>query len=327
MVNFRTQVELPEKGPGIRYSDRLLLFGSCFIENIGNLLVSNKFCCEVNPFGVLYNPMSIEAGIRRIMEYRLYKPSDLFEWQGMWHSWMHHSSFSSVSAEACLSKMNSRMETASKRLADADWLIVTWGTAYVYRHNGIIVGNCHKLPESNFERTCIEADQITEVWSCLLRDLKTLNPNLKVIFTVSPIRHAKDGMHGNQLSKSHLLLAVEKLCRTFNHCFYFPSYEIMLDELRDYRFYADDMLHPSNLAVTYIWDCLCQSYFDKETMSVIKEWTEIQKGLQHKPFRPESESYRHFISQIMLRIERMKQKFPYIDIQKETELCQTLLKI
>ncbi|MBQ8519808.1 MAG: GSCFA domain-containing protein [Bacteroides sp.] len=326
-MNFRTQVELPERVTEIRYSDRLMLFGSCFVENIGNLLATNKFVCDVNPYGVLYNPLSIADGLRRILRNPVFTADELFPWQGLWHSWMHHGSFSAASPEECLERINARLQAASEMLPVADWLIVTWGTAFVYKHEGKIVGNCHKLPAGEFDRFCVDADLITESWHYLLKDLKALNPKLKVLFTVSPIRHAKDGMHGNQLSKARLLLAIEELCRESGHCFYFPSYEILLDELRDYRFYADDMLHPSPLAVEYIWECFGRCYFKDDTRHIMKEWQEIQKGLQHKPFHPESEAYRQFLSQIMLKIERMKEKFPYIKAQKETELCQTLLKI
>lgn len=326
-MNFRTKVELPEKVTEIRHSDRLILFGSCFVENIGNLLSANKFVCNVNPYGVLYNPFSIADGLRRIIREPVYGQDELFQWEGMWHSWMHHGSFSADSPEECLQKINGRMHAASEELSVADWLIVTWGTSFVYSHDGTVVGNCHKLPAASFERSCMGVSEIVGLWRTLLTELKDKNPKLKVLFTVSPIRHAKDGMHGNQLSKARLLLAVEELCNEFDHCFYFPSYEILMDELRDYRFYADDMLHPSALAVEYIWNCFCRTYFSNETLHVMKEWNEIQKGLQHKPFRPESDTYRQFLSQIMLKIERIKQKFPYIDVQKEIELCQALSKI
>ncbi len=326
-MNFRTKVELPEKVTKIRHSDRLILFGSCFVENIGNLLSANKFVCDVNPYGVLYNPFSIADGLRRIMRKPVYGQDELFQWEGMWHSWMHHGSFSADSPEECLQRINGRMYAAAEGLSVADWLIVTWGTSFVYIHDGAVVGNCHKLPAASFERSCMNVDEIIGLWRTLLTELKDKNPKLKVLFTVSPIRHAKDGMHGNQLSKARLLLAVDELCNEFDHCFYFPSYEILMDELRGYRFYADDMLHPSALAVEYIWNCFCRTYFSDETLRVMKEWNEIQKGLQHKPFHPESDSYRQFLSQIMLKIERIKQKFPYIDVQKEIELCQALSKI
>ena len=167
------------------------------------------------------------------------------------------------------------------------------------------------------------------VEECLgvLKKCREVNPNLKVLFTVSPIRHAKDGMHGNQLSKATLLLAIDEICRTCPNCFYFPSYEIVVDELRDYRFYADDMIHLSSQAVEYIWECFGQCYFSKETQVIMKEWTEIKKAIDHKPFHPESDGYRKFLSQIVLKIMQMKEKFPYLEVQKEMELCESRLKM
>ena len=328
-MNFRVQVELPERETEILHSERIMLFGSCFAENIGNLLAENKFRCDMNPFGVLYNPLSIVGALRQIMDGKRHGEAHLFASSGRWHSWMHHSDFSASSPEACLELINGRMEKASSSLDHLDWLMVTWGTAYAYvlKETGCVVGNCHKQPDRLFDRKRLGVDEIVEAWVGLLSDLRKRNPNLKVLFTVSPIRHAKDGMHGNQLSKSTLLLAIDQLCEMFSYCHYFPSYEILMDELRDYRFYADDMLHPSSMAVEYIWECFCQTYFSKDTLQAMKEWKEIQKALQHKPFRPQSEAYRQFLSQIMLKIERMKQKFPYIDAQNELELCHTLLKI
>lgn len=327
-MNFRTQVEMAGERTEIRHSDKLMLFGSCFSENIGNLLVENKFGCEVNPYGILYNPLSIAKALREIMARKVYDESDLFERDGVWHSWMHHSSFSSdLSSGDCLQKINSRLSAASECLPETDWLIVTWGTAYVYQHEGKVVGNCHKCPDSFFVRRRISVEAVCEEWNAILQMLKCHFPKLKVLFTVSPIRHAKDGMHNNQLSKATLLLAVEELCRTFDFCHYFPSYEIMMDDLRDYRFYADDMLHPSGIAIEYIWDCFSRTYFSTDTLQIMKEWSGIRKSLHHKPFRPQSEAYRKFLAQIMLKIERMKENFPYIDAQKEMELCHTLLNI
>lgn len=327
-MNFRTQVERPEKVTKIRYSDQLLLLGSCFAENIGKLLLANKFCCDVNPYGILYNPLSIVKALEEMVERKIYTKGDLFEANGVWYSWMHHGCFSSdVSAEECLCLINKRLKKASDVLASTDWLMVTWGTAFVYEHKGQVIGNCHKQPDKLFTRRRLTVDEIVKVWSDTLKYCRQQNPSLKVLFTVSPIRHAKDGMHGNQLSKSTLMLAIDRLCEELDGCFYFPSYEILMDELRDYRFYADDMLHPSTLAVEYIWERFCQTFLGKDTLQVIKEWTEIQKALQHKPFHPQSEAYHHFLSQIMLKIERIKQKFPYIDAQNEIELCRTLLNI
>ena len=328
-MNFRTQVELPERETEICHSERIMLFGSCFAENIGNLLKENKFRCDVNPFGVLYNPLSIANALDQILEGKEYREEDLFFSGGLWHSWMHHSDFSAPSQEEALALMNFRLAKAKENLAKADWLVMTWGTAYVYIHQEMqkVVGNCHKQPDKTFRRLMLNAEAFVEECRGVLKKCREVNPNLKVLFTVSPIRHAKDGMHGNQLSKATLLLAIDEICRTCPNCFYFPSYEIIMDELRDYRFYADDMIHLSSKSVEYIWECFSRCYFSKETQAVMKEWMEIKKAIDHKPFRPDSDAYRAFLSQIVLKIMQMKEKFPYLEVQKEMELCESRLKM
>ena len=328
-MNFRTQVELPEKETEIRHSEQIMLFGSCFAENIGNLLKENKFRCDVNPFGVLYNPLSIANALNQILEGKEYEEEDLFFSGGLWHSWMHHSDFSAPSQEEALALMNFRLAKAKENLAKADWLVMTWGTAYVYIHQEMqkVVGNCHKQPDKTFRRLMLNAEAFVEECRGVLKKCREVNPNLKVLFTVSPIRHANDGMHGNQLSKATLLLAIDEICRTCPNCFYFPSYEIIMDELRDYRFYADDMIHLSSKSVEYIWECFSRCYFSKETQAVMKEWMEIKKAIDHKPFRPDSDAYRAFLSQIVLKIMQMKEKFPYLEVQKEIELCESRLKL
>ena len=328
-MNFRTQVELPERETEIRHSERIMLFGSCFAENIGNLLKENKFRCDVNPFGVLYNPLSIANALNQILEGKECREEDLFFSGGLWHSWMHHSDFSAPLLEETLALVNSRLAKAKENLAKADWLVMTWGTAYVYIHQEMqkVVGNCHKQPDKTFRRLMLNAEAFVEECLGVLKKCREVNPNLKVLFTVSPIRHAKDGMHGNQLSKATLLLAIDEICRTCPNCFYFPSYEIIMDELRDYRFYADDMIHLSSKSVEYIWECFSRCYFSKETQEVMKEWMEIKKALDHKPFRPNSDAYRAFLSQIVLKIMQMKEKFPYLEVQKEMELCESRLKM
>ena len=328
-MNFRMPVELPENVTEIRHSERIMLFGSCFAENIGNLLQENKFRCDVNPLGILYNPMSISKALAQILEGKRYAEEDLFFAGGLWHSWMHHSDFSASSSEECLDRINARLEKAAEELASADWLVMTWGTAYAYllKDTEEVVGNCHKQSEKMFRRLRLSVEAMVDECLSVLEKCRSVNPKLKVLLTISPIRHAKDGMHGNQLSKATLLLAADELCRRCPDCFYFPSYEIMMDELRDYRFYADDMLHPSKMAVEYIWECFCRCYFSKETHGVMTEWAEIKKALAHKPFHPDSEAYRKFLSQIVLKIARIKEKLPYLEVEKELELCECRLKI
>ena len=328
-MEFRTKVDLPVGQWEISHASRLMLWGSCFTEHIGNRLSDYKFRCDVNPFGILYNPLSIVEALWQILSHQTYTEEDLFYAGGCWHSWMHHSVFSASTAASCLSSINTRLEQASAGLPQLDWLVITWGTAFAYwlKERTMVVGNCHKQPDSLFTRQLLTVEEIVTEWECVLVELRKVNPSLKILFTVSPIRHSKDGMHGNQISKSTLLLAVDELCRRWSDCYYFPSYEIMMDELRDYRFYADDMLHPSPVAVSYLWECFTECYFSKETDRIMKEWEDIRKALAHKPFNAQSETYRKFLTQIVLKIERLKEKFPYFDLQKELEQCQARLKI
>ncbi|WP_321518157.1 GSCFA domain-containing protein [uncultured Bacteroides sp.] len=326
-MEFRTLVELPKKELAITYSDKILLLGSCFAQNIGNLLVTNKFNCTVNPFGVLYNPLSIANGLHCLDSKRTFAEKDLFEYKGLYHSFMHHGSFSASSQYECLENINSCLEPAVRQFPELNYLLITFGTAYVYdyKQTGTAVANCHKLPESAFNRRLLSVEQIMDVYIPLIDGMLKNNHNLKLLFSVSPIRHVKDGMHGNQLSKAILLLAIDALKEHFpQHVFYFPSYELVVDELRDYRFYADDMLHPSAVAVTYLWESFGNCYFSKETKQIMKEWGVISKALQHKPFHPGSEQHKLFLSQIVLKINQLKEKCPFLDVEKEIELCRIL---
>ena len=334
-MDFRTRVEWPHQTAlKIRYSEEIMLMGSCFTDHIGNLLMEHKFRCDLNPFGVLYNPLSIVETLHELLQHKVYTCSDIFEGGGLWHSWMHHSTFSAATSDDCLLLINERLQHSAQQLRRARWLIITWGTAYAYFHRelsgalpyGGLVGNCHKQPDCCFERKRLSVDEIVGEWNLLIEELKAVNPDLNILFTVSPIRHIKDGLHGNQLSKSTLLLAVDTLCQRHDHCDYFPSYEILMDELRDYRFYADDMVHPSKLAVDYIWECFGNLYFDTETQQIMKEWLDIRKALRHKPFHPESEGYKRFLSQIVLKINGLKEKFPYFEVQNELKECQALFQ-
>lgn len=327
-INFQTSVDLPVGLPLVTHADRILLMGSCFAENIGRLLVDAGFQLNLNPFGILYNPLSVSSALREIMQDKEYTAHDLFAYKELWHSPMHHGSFSTFTPEETLHTINTRLHQAHKGLAELNWLMVTMGTSYVYKQkeNGQVVANCHQLPESHFLRYRLTVEEIVEDYTALIAEMTTRNPDLKWLFTVSPIRHIRDGMHANQLSKSTLLLVIDRLQQIFpQQVFYFPSYEIVLDELRDYRFYADDMLHPSPLAVRYLWEYFSDTFFSAETKQVILAVQDIRRDLAHKPFHPESEAYQRFLGQIVLKIERLIGKYPYLDFQKETELCHMRL--
>ena len=254
-MELYTRILLPKARFSFSYEDRVVMMGSCFAENIGRKLEENKFSVDINPFGTLYNPASVAEGLRMLLRPERFTPGDLFQHEGIYHSFTHHSRFSAPSEEECLGHINSRLSESSDFLRKATRLVITLGTAFVYRlkSDGRIVSNCHKLPEKMFDRQRLSTQEIVEDWKPLLLALWEQNPALKILFTVSPIRHWKDGAHENQLSKATLLLATDALQKDYpDRIAYFPAYEILMDELRDYRFYADDMLHPSPLAIDYI---------------------------------------------------------------------------
>ena len=327
-MNFFTSVDIPADLPRLTHRDHLLLMGSCFATNMGVRLADAKFPCLLNPYGVLYNPLSISTAIREALDGKVYAEADLYEHEGLWHSPMHHGDFSASTAEETLECINGRLGEMRAWLSELDCLMLTWGSAWVYedRQIGRIVGNCHKLPERCFNRRRLSVDEIVEDYVDLIGVLRGIRPKLKILFTVSPIRHIRDGLHDNQLSKATLLLTIDALKARFpQSVFYFPAYEIVLDELRDYRFYASDMVHPSEVAVDYVWERFCASCLTEESMRVMDECEKIRKALEHKPFRPESEGYKSFLEQIVLKINRLKEKYPYLDFEKEIKLCHIRL--
>ena len=330
MINLYTPVEQPSGLPRLTHADRLMLLGSCFASEMGERLKYSKFRCDVNPFGVLYNPLSIAAALRRMGEGRDYGADELFFYRECWHSPMHHGDFSSPEADETLRRINIRLREAHALLPRLDFLLLTFGTAWVYEEKGSgqVVANCHKLPESKFTRRKLSVEEVVVEYQPLLSDLFARNPEQKVLFTVSPIRHIRDGLHANQLSKATLLLAIEQLQVLFpRQVFYFPAYELLLDELRDYRFYAEDLVHPSAVAVRYVWERFSQTCFSAESLRIVGESEKICKALSHKPFRPEAEEYKRFLGQIVLKINQLNGKYPYLDFQKEKEICHTRLKV
>lgn len=276
------------------YATRMMLVGSCFTENMGEKLKYFRFPVEVNPCGIVYNPLSVAATLDLLIEERHFTVDDLLQNDGKWVSLSHHGSFSDSDAGQCLGKINSRIEEAAAFLKQTDVLMITWGTAWVYyyRKDGRLVANCHKLPATDFQRLRLKIGDIVVAYSILLERLFALRPGLKVLFTVSPIRHWKDGAHGNQLSKATLLLAVEQLVERFNQVTYFPSYEIVMDELRDYRFYAADMLHISPQGIEYIWEKFKNHYLGKETQEVMKKVDKLNRQLLHRPSDPENKDWK-----------------------------------
>lgn len=318
-MEFSTKVAISPSAVPISHRDRIMAFGSCFSENIGTLLIENKFDINSNPFGILYNPKSISQALERIIEGQTFSNEEIFEYNGLYQSFWHHGSFSSPDKNTCLEKINHSLQTTIQDIRKANILIITFGTAYVFqfKESGMIVGNCHKMPASCFERYRLDVHTIVNDWNTLTNKLKEINPLLHIIFTVSPIRHLKDGAHDNQLSKSTLLLAIDELIKANKNTSYFPSYEIVLDELRDYRFYNEDMIHPTSVAIKYIWNRFSETYFDDKTIRIMAEWAKINNALNHRPINGNSEEYKLFLRQTLLKLKSFKEKYPYICCENE----------
>jgi len=320
-MSFFTEIQIPEFPEQMDYSKSMMLFGSCFSENIGQKLIDLKFNVDMNPFGILYNPESIANSLRILLEKRVFTEDDLFQDQGLWNSYYHHSRFSDVDREVALEKINTRISLSNEFLKKADFLVVTFGTAWVYelRKTGQIVSNCHKIPAADFKRFRLGVYEITIVYRELLEQIWKFNPGLKVIFTVSPIRHWKDGAVENQLSKATLLLAIDQLIKGFGNqsCAYFPSYELMMDELRDYRFYAEDMLHISSVAVDYIFDRFSKVMITKSSMDISKKVMKVRKAFDHRPVNPNTIEFREFLEQNLLQIKQLTIQFPNLDFTVE----------
>jgi hypothetical protein len=319
-MKFRTEIALPPAEFAISHQDKIMMMGSCFVENIFSRMEASCFSVEVNPFGIVYNPASLAGGLMDLMNNRVYTPENLFLHQGLYHSFSHHSRFSGTGAETVLNGINSNRIRSSAFLRQTSILILTFGTAGIYRllSSGELVSNCHKLPANLFAGERLTVDEITGQWNPLIHSLQEMNRNMKILFTVSPVRHWKDGAHENQLNKSTLLLAVNELIKTNTRCYYFPSYEIMMDDLRDYRFYAGDLIHPSSQAVDYIWEKFGNAYFSPQTMELIKEWEHIQQALNHRPFNPESEEYLRF------REKTEKRKEALLKAMRERKECKEM---
>jgi hypothetical protein len=291
------------------------MLGSCFASHIGGRLQRAGLQVEVNPFGVLYNPESIALALEALMEGDV-KDDWFFQGRdGMWHSWLHATEFSAKEKDACVKCVAERLRAAHEMLSKADVLCLTFGTNRVYEHAKRAVGNCHKEAASQFTERSLKVAEIVERWQALLKHLYAWNPKLKVVFTVSPYRYAKYGFVENQRAKATLLLAIDELMNheqravsTEGRMFYFPAYEILLDELRDYRFYAEDMLHPSEQAVSYIWQKFTSWAFTPEALNFAQEWERTERDLAHRPMNPDSDAHKAFVEKVMAKRELLKAK-------------------
>ncbi len=325
-MEFRTKIEIPRVPGMIDYDSNVMLIGSCFANEMGEKFHLGKMNALVNPFGVLYNPGSSAHALELMISDRTYTDEDIHFYDNKYLSFDHDTSFSSVSREECLDRINSSLTGARSFLRRASLLFVTFGTARVFRwkNDNRLVANCHKIPASDFTRHLLDAEDITAEWEDLIERLKFFNKELKIIFTLSPVRHLKDGAYGNQVSKSVLFTAIDQLLSNDSTLSYFPSYEIMIDELRDYRFYKKDMTHPSDIAVEYIWERLKESYFDGNTEEVYRRIIKISDARRHRIAGNDPGALARFKDSMLTRINNLKDEYPFIDLAEEEEYFNNL---
>lgn len=314
-MQFRTEIGISKESHLIDYDSDIILLGSCFSENIGDKLSYQKFNSLVNPYGILFHPVAIEKAISQGINQIQYTKEDLYFYNELWLSFNHHSKFSSINPDKILSDINHGITDFNLRLRSATHLIVTLGTAWVYRfiESDQIVANCHKIPQKKFSKELLSIEDISESLDAMITLIKSINKNISVILTLSPVRHLKDGFIENSLSKAHLLSAIHEVINIKKNIHYFPSYEIMLDDLRDYRFYDEDMLHPNAMAISYIWDKFRNSWMSEKTIELSNKVESLQKSLAHRPFNPDSEQYQVFLKNIEDQINSLNRQYPNIN--------------
>ncbi|MBI3717369.1 MAG: GSCFA domain-containing protein [Sphingobacteriales bacterium] len=337
-MDFRLELDIKKSTTLINYRDKIMLCGSCFTENIGSKLDYHKFKTLQNPNGILFNPISIAKSVTSYIENKQYNEDELFYFNDIWQSWEHHSRFSSVNKNESLQMINDSQKAAHQFLKEANWLMLTLGSAFVYELTspltplleergvrGEVVANCHKVPTDKFNKRLLGVEEVMSVLDNLMHRLFLFNPKLKIIFTISPVRHLRDGFVENNRSKSTLIQAVHQLVDKFDKLFYFPAYELVIDDLRDYRFYAEDMVHPNYAATNYVWEKFVDAMMDEETISLMDKVNEIQRARNHKPFNPTSDQHKKFLQSYLHKTTELQQKYPQLDLQEEIAFFNSVI--
>jgi len=313
---FQTQIPFKKQPDNqVDYHSKLLLIGSCFSENIGNKLSYYEFQANINPFGILFHPKAIEKFISDVVNKKTYTEEDVFFYNERWHSFHIHSSLSNSDKKVLVENLNTIVSKTNQQIKEASHIIITLGTSWVYKHiaSNEVVANCHKIPQKEFSKEILSVDEVSKSLQTIVTLLKNINSKISIIFTVSPIRHTKDGFIENMQSKSHLISGIHQTLNTLkNNTYYFPSYEIMMDELRDYRFYKDDMIHPNTTAINYIWEKFNTVWISEEAIKTSKKVEIIKKGLAHKPFNPKSEKHLKFLENLAKKKEILLKAFPFM---------------
>ena len=312
-MKLTTPIKLSRQNPPINYSSKVLLLGSCFAQNMGAKLEYYKFQQCTNPFGILFHPVAIEKLITRAVNHTWFTSKDVFLQNEQWHCFLAHSKLSNTSEEDLISALNSALEKLRFSLLEASHVVFTFGTAWVYKHleKDTIVANCHKVPQKEFVKQLLSPDDVSDVLLGIETKLRTINPTCSIINTVSPVRHIKDGLLANSRSKAHLIAGVQEIVSPEKLNYYFPSYEIMMDELRDYRYYKEDLIHPNQTAIAIIWNAFTGSWICPETAALQKKIATIQCGMLHTPFNENSKAHIHFKKDLETKISEIKEQLPW----------------
>lgn len=306
---FRTEIQLPSSPSTLTLQDKILTIGSCFSDAIGQRLAQHKFNTLVNPFGVIYNPHSIHKALRYALHNQVVHEHTYVQHADIFTNYDFHSEFSALKKTELEKRISDTLGVAHYFLKDVRWIIITYGTAWVYERTdtGEIVANCHKTVASKFNKTLLSQKKVLESFEEFYTELKAFNPSVKIILTVSPVRHLKDTLSLNSVSKAVLRLACQTISETYPDTYYFPAFEILMDDLRDYRFYKSDMLHPSEEAEEYTWAKFSETCFDVTAKEFVQHWKPIQSALQHKAFHPESTAHQTFLRNLLTQLEKVSQ--------------------
>lgn len=317
MATFRTEIKI-RREPRIDHRARLLTIGSCFADNIGERLSGNKFKTLVNPLGTVYNPVAIHHQLTDAIRATSPRENLYVHHDGVWSHYHYHSKWSAASKEHLASGLKPAIAKTTEWLRETRFLIITYGTAWVYIHRdtGELVANCHKVPAAVFEKNLLTIEQIVDDFRALHRELKAIQPEITIILTISPVRHLRDTLEGNQVSKSVIRLACHELTNTIPGVVYFPAYEIVLDDLRDYRFYEADLIHPTPVAIDYVWERFMDSFVTDDARVLIEKWTVVKKALAHRPFQPGSAAHEKFRSDTLAKLKELS---PYLDVEADID--------
>lgn len=318
-MQFNLNYNPPISDNKISHTDEVLFIGSCFSENISERLIGLKFPITSNPFGIVFNPKSIEVSLNRVLEKKYFNEFDVFEKEGIWFSLEVHSSITKSTKKELVDSLNQTIDLWHDKIKASKYLFITLGSAFAYRNKSSdnIIANCHKLPTNQFDKELLEISVIAADYQNLIHKLQQLNSQLQIVFTVSPVKHLRDGVVENNLSKAVLIQLVHQLVNQNSGCTYFPAYELVNDDLRDYRFYDSDMAHPNKQAVEYVWEKFSNSFFSDETKKINEKILDIIQAFNHKPFNNNTESHLKFLRAFKDRSMELKAQFPYLNLESE----------